>query len=859
MPSPSSKSNAAKPKRKLSKRRLILITLLVVGVLTFGTLGGVVLSIMAKTPEFKPKVLTSTDQTSLIFDKDGKQIGILHANENREIADSKEIPNLVKQAFISVEDIRFNDHFGVDPIGIARAVFKNLTGGKREGGSTITIQLARNAFLTQEQSLSRKIMEATLALKLERLYTKDEILTFYLNRIFFGEGAYGIKAAAKTYFGKDIAKDELDIGEIALLVGIIKGPSVYDPYINPEAAKSRRAVVLGALRDNKVISQADYDKFKDAPFDYVEKTKKENKNPQAANQPTVKVSYSFPYFVDYAVSELEEYGISPDAIYAGGLKIYTTVDPKIQAAAESAYADPSNFPKNIDGEPVESAMVIMDPKDGSIRAMVGGRNYRTAKDFNRAWQAWRQPGSSIKPLVAYTPALEKGGYFPGTVLDDMPVKYKGGDGKDWTPTDFDTAGGDGWRGLITMREALRDSVNVFAVKLLDKIGIDYAWKFAKEKFGLPLKDRDRVLSLALGTPEVTVLDMVSAYSAFPTGGVQAKRHAILKVVDSKGTIVDNTNPEKKQVMREQTAFLMQDMMRAVVTGGTGTAAQFGNWFVAGKTGTTSMADYKRTAGTRDIWFMGYTPNYVGGVWMGFDHTTDKRNMSGNFGGGATAKLWRKVMITAHEGLPVVSRIDKPNGLSTITFDTKSGLTPSSLTPSQFIKQDYAIRGAMPSGTSDVWKEIEVCADTGLLPGPNTVTKISKVFLMVNRDGVEADWPGDERSFKPPTETCNMGPAAPPVPEPPADPLLGLTATLDPAKKNVLLSLTVNGVYKLKIDINEGQSIVQTKDQVTGQISNISVPLPTKPKPATYKIVVTALDPDTNKPLAPSLSASITVD
>jgi len=864
MPNPTPKAAAAKPKRKLSKRRLIIISVVAIIVLTLGVSGGIVLSIMAKTPEFKPKVLTAADQTSIIYDKDEKQIGILHAEENREVADSKEIPDMVKKAFVSIEDVRFYEHFGVDPYGIARALFKNLTGSKREGGSTITVQLARNAFLNQDQNWSRKIQEATLAIKLERLYTKDEILTFYLNRIYFGESAYGIKAAAKTYFGKDIKKEPLDIGEIAMLVGIVKGPSIYDPYINPEAAKSRRAVVLGALRDNKVISQADYDKYKDAPFTYVEKIKAENKNPQAVNQPTVKVSYSFPYFVDYAVNELEDYGISPDAIYSGGLQIYTTVDPKIQTATESAFADPKNFPKDIDGQQAEGAMVVMDPKDGSVRAMVGGRNYRTAKDFNRAWQAKRQPGSSIKPLVAYAPALEKGGYFPGTVLDDMPVSYKGGDGKTWTPTDDDGA----WRGLISMRYALQQSVNVYAVKLLNKIGIEYGWKFAKEKFGLPLAEDDKVLSLALGTPEVSVLDMVSAYSAFPTGGMKPTRHAILKVVDSKGTtLVDNTNLEKKRIMSEQSAYLMEDMMRGVVTGGTGTAAQFGNWFIAGKTGTSSMSDYKRAAGTRDIWFMGYTPDYVGGVWMGFDNSSDRRNLRGYYGGGPPANLWRKIMTTAHEGLPVISKIDKPGGLSWITYDAKSGLTPSNLTPSQFIKQDYAIQGALPSGTSDVWTEMEVCADTGLLPGPNTKTKVSKVFLTVNRSGINASWPDDEAPYRPPTDTCNMAAPSQPIPDPTTtaptiNPLSELTSTYSAG--NALLNLKVNGTYKLVIKVDgPGTSPPWSPPppaQFSGDISGLSVPLPLPKKKDTYTytISVSAVDPSDPNQKFPPLTTTLPV-
>ncbi|HEX3016127.1 MAG TPA: penicillin-binding transpeptidase domain-containing protein, partial [Desulfobacteria bacterium] len=426
-------------------------------------------------------------------------------------------------------------------------------------------------------------------------------------------------------------------------------------------------------------------------------------------------------------------------------------------AAEAAFADSNNFPADKDGAEVEGAMVVEDPKTGAIVTMVGGRNYSSSQSFNRAWQAERQPGSTIKPLVVMSPALAKGGYFTGTVFDDMPVTYSN-NGQPWKPTDDDTAER-GWRGLITMREALIHSVNVYAIKLLNDEGIDYAWNFGKNNFDLPLKQKSKNLTLALGTAEIPVVDMVQAYSAFPNNGMMATAHSVLKVIDDKGTvIVDNTNVSKKRAVSPQVAFSINDMLRSVVSdpGGTGIAAQMGNWAVAGKTGTTSLEDNKQNVGMRDAWFMGYTPDYVGGVWMGFDQSTTSRNLVDVFGGGPPARLWKQIMTIAHQNLPVVTSFDQPDGVTKITFDSKSGKTPSHLTPSRFIKSDWAIVGALPTGVSNVWYQKTVCAATGLLPGPNTVSTVTKTFLNVDRQGVYASWPWDEAQYRAPWKVCDMG-------------------------------------------------------------------------------------------------------
>lgn len=745
-------------KKRLSKWRVFLLassTILAVALIAVLVF---VISAVAKTPEWHPDQLTKQKQTSFVYDKDGNEIAALHASENRQMAKSSEIPELVKQTFVAVEDKRFYDHFGVDPIRVIGSLVNDIkSGSKKEGASTITMQLARNAFIEDPtaKTLTRKIQEVALAIQLEREYTKDEILTFYLNRIYFGESSFGIQAAAKTYFGKEL--NELQPDEIALLAGLPQAPSGYDPYYKPEQAKNRRNVVLGVMKDAGLITQDEYDKYKESPFTYVENVKKN----RAGSQKTMVAGtdYKFPYFVDYVIDELQnEYGLSPEQIYSGGLQIYTTVDPKIQTAAEKEFANPKNFPQSVDDVKVQGAMTVLDPTTGAIRSLVGGRDYTTARGFNRATQATRQPGSTIKPLVVYAPALEKGGFFPGTVLDDMPVKYNGGNGTVWAPVDFDTETS-GWKGRITMRYAVENSVNVYAVKLMNLIGIDYAWTFGKERLGLPLENNDKVLSLSLGTTQVSTLDMASAYGVFANNGVRVTPHAIEKVLDSDGKEIITPQIKKERTMKETTAYLINSMLRSVVTNGTGTRAQFGNWAVAGKTGTTSLDPQKYgpyKSGNPDAWFAGYTPNYVGVVWMGYDEDPDGKHYLRNvYGGSYPAQIWKNVMIAAHEVLPVQSEFKQPPGIVSGSIDTKSGLLPSSLTPSQFIRTEIAAQGDFPTRVSDIWVEKDVDADhPTYLAGEGTRNKVTKVFLNITDRDPSVPWPSDEAPYKMPTETYN---------------------------------------------------------------------------------------------------------
>jgi len=711
----------------------------------------------AGTPKWNPSDLANQKQTSYVYDKDNVQIAQLHGSENRQVLQSSEIPDLVKKTFVSVEDKRFYEHFGVDPIRILGSALNDLRSGSlKEGASTISVQLARNAFIENPTGggFTRKIQEAILAFQLEHEYTKDEILTYYLNKIFLGESSFGIQAAAKTYFGASLK--DLKPVEVAMLAGLPQAPSQYNPYVHPEAAKNRRTIVLGVMRDAGLISSQEYTEDKDAPFTYVETMKTTLGGAQKTA--LTDTNYKFPYFVDYVIEELErDYNLKPEQIFSGGLKVYTTVNPKIQSAMETAFADSSNFPKGIGDTKVQGAMTVIEPSTGAIQAMVGGRDYATG-GWNRAWQTNRPPGSTIKPLVVYGPAIEKGGYFPGTVLDDMPVHYG-----TYTPTDFDTID-KGWKGLITMRYALEDSVNVYAVKLLNLIGVDYGWTFGKDKLGLPLEERDRNLTLALGTPSVSTLDMTSAYGVYANDGVSVTNHAIVKIVDAKGNTV-YPKITKTRVMKETTAYIINDMLRSVVTDGTAISAQIGNWAVAGKTGTTSLpntAKYANKSGNPDAWFAGYTPSYAGVVWMGYDIDNDGQHyLRSVYGGSYPAQIWKEVMTAALEDLPVQTEFTQPSGIVRGSFDMKSGLLPSSLTPAKFVGSEIAAQGDLPTKTSDVWIQKKVDADhPTMLPSPKSNNTLTKTFLNLPSRDPSWVWPSNEAPYRPPYKTAPDPVAAP---------------------------------------------------------------------------------------------------
>lgn len=558
--------------------------------------------------------------SSQIYDINGNELANIHAEENRVPVSIRQIPKDLQNAFVAVEDNRFYDHIGVDPKGILRAVVSNITSKEvAEGGSTITQQLAKNAYLTQERTMKRKIQEVFLALRLEQQYTKQEILELYLNQIYFGQGAYGVQAAAKTYFGKDVS--ELDTNECAVLAGIPKSPNYYSPLNSMEAAQKRKATVLDQMVKYGYMNAMTANSLKKEPLKLAKPHADDNSN-------TPK------YFVNYVIQELiNKYGA--DAVYKDGLKIYTTIDMDMQRAAEEAMKNLPNSSTDANGnKQPQGALVAIDPATGYIKAMVGGRG---TDQFNRATMAERQPGSAFKPFV-FAAALESD-YSPSSMIDDKPLKIG-----DWSPQNYNRT----FNGMVSLRYTAEQSLNVPTVKLAQEIGLDKVIYYAKEMGISSLvmdgssAHNDKNFAITLGglTRGVTPLELTSAYGTFANSGIHVAPVAIIKVLDRNGKIMEEARPETKQVMKRSSAEELTSMLMGVVQRGTGTRANIGRP-AAGKTGTTS--DYL------DAWFVGYVPDLVCGVWVGCD---DNASLGGMTGGTTPAVIWKAFMSKALNGTPV---------------------------------------------------------------------------------------------------------------------------------------------------------------------------------------------------------------
>ncbi len=663
-PSKKRKKKKLKPFRAV----LLLVELLVLCLLLIGSVNFA--WAVVTLPAWDPSKLTGSQSTT-IYDRYDQAASEVFVDQNRTPVALADLPPYLPQAFVAAEDNRFYEHMGIDPVGIARALWTDLrSGSAAEGGSTITQQLVKNAFLSDDKSLRRKIQEAILALEVEHHYTKQEILEFYLNRIFFGNGAYGIQAASQLYFNKD-AKD-LTLAESALLAGIVRSPSNYNPFTNQNLAKSRQETVLDQMVKYGNITGQDATQAKQEKLPYHEGAKS---------------AYQYPYYTDEVVNEtesiLQQQGMTLDAaqnlIYNGGLQIYTGLNIPAQQKMESVFANKANFPPDYKGQQVQGAMVLIDQHTGQIQALVGGRQHSVARPFNRVTQAERQPGSSIKPIVVYCPAIEKG-YTEALVQDDEMATF----GTMTFHNDDDT-----YRGPITMRTALEYSINTYAVKLLDLIGVDYGYDFAT-KFGITSldPDNDKNLSLALGgiTNGISPLEMAGAYAAIANQGIYIKPYCVRKILDSSGGLLYEAKPQQQVVISPQTAYIMTDLLESVVQVGTGTNAQLDRP-VAGKTGTTT--------GKADAWFIGYTPEYTAAVWTGFDQQENMENIPGVFGATYPALAWKAVMQTATQGLPVTA-FPMPEGLVQVTVDNKTGLLPSADAPAGELENDVFMQGTAPT-------------------------------------------------------------------------------------------------------------------------------------------------------------------
>ncbi len=678
-------------------------------------------------------------QSTTLFDEADKPVFTIFKEQRIEVPLDRISPNLIK-AVISVEDQRFYEHNGIDIVRVAAAAMRNIREGRRaEGGSTITQQLARQSFLTRDKTFRRKLKEAILAAHIESLYSKDEILELYLNKVYFGDGLYGAEAASRGYFGKSASA--LTVEEAALLAGLIQSPSSYAPTVNLERAVARRNVVLQTMVSSGAIDAATADRAKDAKVKLV-------------NGLGIKETSGL-YFKEQVRRELvDRFGW--ERVYQGGLRVYTTIDPELQQAAEQLVEkrldqieNSRNFPHPTrarlgpvkEGETpayLQGALVSMDPKTGDVRAMVGGRDFDESR-FNRAVQAKRQSGSAFKPFV-FAAALEAG-YTPATLitrLNDPTLTEQG----DWVPEDEHLESS-----AMTLRTALRTSSNRAAVQLLNGVGISSAVHYAEKlNVGTP----PSVPSLALGASDVTLISLTAAYGAFADGGIVRDPVLIRRVEDTDGKVLYANPGSSHRAISESTAFLMSSMLADVINAGTAYRARQDGFTLpaAGKTGTTN--DYV------DAWFVGFTPHVVTGVWIGFDQPATI--IPNGYAGTLAVPLWASFMRVATKG-DARDWFDRPDDIVGVNVCRLSGLLPNagcddvavvdsdgSLETRSMVYTEYFVKGTQPT---------TICP---LHPAPSLMDRLAGLF------GKGGDTPVDAAAVGlPGVSTSGTMPAPPSVP------------------------------------------------------------------------------------------------
>ncbi len=575
----------------------------VAGLWTLLACVGVIVYVFASLPPIHSLEIPKRPPSIQIVSADGKPFAM--RGEGGPPVSIKELPRYVPQAFIAIEDRRFYSHQGIDPIGISRAILRNvLRRGVTQGGSTITQQLAKNLFLTQERTLMRKLQEAVLALWLEHNFKKDQILELYLNRVYFGSGAYGIESASQRYFNKP-AK-QLSLPEAATLAGLVRSPSRLAPSRNPNGAEKRAQIVLAQMAEQKFITDAQATAALASPAVAVRQTGTGSAN----------------YVADWVMDVLDDLvgHVEDDIVIA------TTIDPALQAVAETALVE-EIVTKGEKAGVSQGAIVVMTP-DGTVRALVGGRNYAESQ-FNRAVAAKRQPGSAFKPFV-YLTALESG-MTPDTVREDKPIALKG-----WRPENY----GREYYGPVSLRQALSQSLNTVSVRLTLEVGPE-AVVHTAHRLGIASR-LDANPSIALGTSEVSVLELVGAYAPFANGGNAVVPHVIERVRTRGGKLLyQRTAPELGPIIEPRMVAMMNSMLHETIASGTARKADLPGWSAAGKTGTSQ--DF------RDAWFVGYTSQYVTGVWLGNDDGTPTKKTTG---GSLPVEVWSRVMKIAHQGVPV---------------------------------------------------------------------------------------------------------------------------------------------------------------------------------------------------------------
>ncbi|OIJ15808.1 penicillin-binding protein [Anaerobacillus arseniciselenatis] len=620
--------------------------------------GFTVYSIIKDAPPLDPDKLTLALNPE-ILDENGEVFTRLDASENRRKVTINDVPRLVEDAFIAVEDVRFREHFGIDIRRIGGAVRANVTGGfGAEGASTITQQVVKNLFLTNEKLLTRKIQEQYLAIKLEQAYSKDQILEMYLNAIYFS-GAYGVAEAADRYFSKTL--DELTIEDAALLAGIPQRPNHFNPLRNPEAAETRRNTVISLMeRHGKITAN--------------EATQARAVSVQDQLNPSKAESYPYPDFLDQVLTEVAAIeGITSSDIYTSGLKIYTTLNQDAQTYTENLFQN-YDFPD----EEFQAGLTIVDTKTGEIKAIVGSRENDGVKlGTNYAIHEKRSPGSTIKPILDYGPAIEHFKWSTYHQIVDEPHTYSNGD-------PFRNFGDNYEHGPMSMRRALALSRNVPAVKAFQEVGAEKAKSFG-EGLGLSLDNIQESYSIGGFTHGLSTDEVAGAYAAFGNGGVYNKPYTVRKVEFPDGRIIDLT-PDSQIAMSDYTAYMISDMLKtAVGPFGTGRNARVEGLPMAGKTGTSN--------GTVDRWFAGYTTDYSIAVWTGYK---DRREITNTQ---IVLDLFKQVMREVSKGKETAD-FKQPNSVVKVGIERSSGLLPSEFTSTDEIIYEYFVRGNEPTKVSE---------------------------------------------------------------------------------------------------------------------------------------------------------------
>ncbi len=824
----SSRNTSGKKRRKRRKKRtvngkigkVLLVVAVVIGFAVAGAVLGTVFGILQSTEMLNTSDVMPDSYTSVIYDADGEAVDKLHGSENREYVKLSAITKNMQNAVVAIEDERFYEHNGIDMRGIMRAMVENMkTMSFSQGASTLTQQVIKNDVLgDNEKSITRKIKEQYLAVSLEnalekQLGTKEEakkyVLELYLNTMALHHGLHGVESAAQYYFGKHAS--ELTLAESACLAGITKNPSKYAPDVNEEESRKRQLTVLKKMLDLDYITQEEHDAAvaEDVYGHLVCKEKQEEEGNAKHN-----------WFVEAAVQQIKQDLVekksmteaqASNLIYSGGLQIHTTMDSSMQETAEAAMKNDNLFPagdgsldvtylisvldteKNPDdvdsqshyekkmtatsqaevdafvesvkaellddthtlvldkltvSKSLQAAMVIMDQSNGEVKALVGGRGEKPGDSvFNRATQALRQQGSTMKPLAAYAPAIDTGKLMPGSIIVDEPVTYGS-----WSPKNWDGK----YIGPTTVRQGIWHSMNVLAVKTFNMVGADTAYQYLLDFGFTTIDERDKAATTALGglTQGVSVLEETAAYATIANGGTYYEPMFYTVVYDHEGNVLlDNSDQETHRVLKETTAFLLTDMMRDVITKGTGTQAAISGMNVAGKTGTTNDSI--------DLTFYGYTPYYTAGIWMGYDTQKEIKNA-----GNAHLRIWKSVMSEIHYDQGLKNKeFEKPDGLTTRSYCTATGLTPTELcnsdyygygTHSDYVTTDFK---GDNGGTCTMHKSYVVCKESGKIASPNCPTDSTmQVVLAVdssgNIKGKPTTIPGGKLDIKV-NETCDL--------------------------------------------------------------------------------------------------------